>query len=70
MLFRSIEPPAFYLTGRNFWSDWGNDEEYRIPVDSSESLGEKLYCYYRIFKSPQARAQGWEYSRGLYIFSR
>jgi hypothetical protein len=64
------EPPSVYILARDAFKCWDAVEDYRLPLDDEELAvvgGGILVAYYRCFRDFEARANGWEYARCVYV---
>lgn len=62
-------PPALYLCGQNLWSVWGNDEEYRVPVQPTWFSSPRGRVHFRVHRDERAQHSGWEFERSFYVHS-
>jgi hypothetical protein len=61
------EPPTLYLLSNDFYSYKFCDEEYKVLLPFLLKDTPDILAYYREFRSPEAQAKAWEYSRCVYI---
>lgn len=64
-----LSPPVLYVCGPSLWCSWGDDEEYRVPVQPSWFSASRGRVRFRVHRDEQGRRNGWEFERSFYIHS-
>lgn len=62
-------PPALYLCRTSLWCVWGDEEEYRVPVEPPWFTSTQGRVHFRVHRDERARHNGWEFERSFYIHS-